>query len=42
MQNINYLSLINFKLKLYCQRHFFINENRVHLQKNVSDNVLLL
>ena len=26
MRNDNYLSLINFKVKLHRQRHFFINK----------------
>ena len=29
MRNNNYLSLINFKVKLHRQRHFFINEHDV-------------
>ena len=33
MWNDKYLSLMNFKVKLHCQRHFFINEHDVACAK---------
>ena len=44
MWNNNYLSLINFKVKLCCQRLFFMNEHDVgdsFIKKKSDDEVLL-
>ena len=41
MRNNDYLSLINFKVKLHCQRLFFINEHDEKKKLNLQNRVHL-